>query len=594
MEVEKVDTPSKDAAGADEKKIHLDVLTTVKDSQSQYGLRGDDYTRYRQYCAKRLKRVRKSVKFQHGKGHFKKKKLEVKHVKNNRFLSIPLLNAERAWSYAMELKQALTKDDDSRKQHHLLKKLKKAVAWSKKLGTDRTQLESDVYASWMAGINHNERAEWKDALTSLLHAKTLCEQLAKVSDVETEDRCNDMAKQIGQSLRLAKYNAKRELGGAQKLAAVVEEATKLAPEIKSKFEILEKAHETKSSSTAATTAVVSFMGSKIPISNANTRAALDRAATKEAALKSSSSSSSSSDHIHALTQIIADYTKAHGSCQRDIYANEGAKLRTIMLDKKAGYLKLLKSYIDYKKLTHKFSRGHVQTEALATKYDEENKPGVVLKGKAKKERVQVVSLISAYNSLLREVKELERFAEERKDGDERKRLETKRMCYRAIRLFYKATSFENNRKFLEAFALFDRSTEVAKEASAAAAALGEKDPGFSRLETLVSLLPAKRLRAKALVLQAKYATEKGLTKGMANMDISDTKKTEAPLLDRLDKFESTEDKELTKFPEVFKAAPGKALFFDVAYNELSFDSLGKRLEAEKQKSGGLLSSLGLW
>lgn len=34
----------------------------------QNGLRHRDYQRYRQYCARRLRRIRKSANFLHGKG----------------------------------------------------------------------------------------------------------------------------------------------------------------------------------------------------------------------------------------------------------------------------------------------------------------------------------------------------------------------------------------------------------------------------------------------------------------------------------------------------------------------------------------------
>lgn len=44
------------------------VLETVKAAQMQNGLRHRDFQRYRQYCTRRLRRIRKSVKFMHGKG----------------------------------------------------------------------------------------------------------------------------------------------------------------------------------------------------------------------------------------------------------------------------------------------------------------------------------------------------------------------------------------------------------------------------------------------------------------------------------------------------------------------------------------------
>ena len=46
-----------------------------------------------------------------------------------RHLLIPLMNAERAWGYAMQLKQQ--ENEEPRKHYHLVKRFSKAVMWSK-------------------------------------------------------------------------------------------------------------------------------------------------------------------------------------------------------------------------------------------------------------------------------------------------------------------------------------------------------------------------------------------------------------------------------------------------------------------------------
>lgn len=51
-------------------KLSLKVHEIAKDAQNQNGLRHGDYHQYRQYCTRRLKRVRSSrqVRFMFGKG----------------------------------------------------------------------------------------------------------------------------------------------------------------------------------------------------------------------------------------------------------------------------------------------------------------------------------------------------------------------------------------------------------------------------------------------------------------------------------------------------------------------------------------------
>ena len=137
-------------AAQDLPKVSLEVLSLVRDSHLQNGLRQNDYTRYRRYCSKRLRRIRtsKDVNLRQRKGTKKSKVFEKKDVSADManlspaHLSIPLLNAERAWAYSMELKgeaeAEAAKDDgghESRKRLHLLQRLAKAAKWAKQLQT---------------------------------------------------------------------------------------------------------------------------------------------------------------------------------------------------------------------------------------------------------------------------------------------------------------------------------------------------------------------------------------------------------------------------------------------------------------------------
>jgi signal recognition particle subunit SRP68 len=62
----------------------------TKAAQIQHGLRHGDYTRYRQYCARRLTRLRKTLAFTHGKGRFNQKRLNVQQVTQQKCARRPL------------------------------------------------------------------------------------------------------------------------------------------------------------------------------------------------------------------------------------------------------------------------------------------------------------------------------------------------------------------------------------------------------------------------------------------------------------------------------------------------------------------------
>ncbi|KAA8595020.1 hypothetical protein FQN60_012155 [Etheostoma spectabile] len=86
----------------------------------------------RGYCSRRLRRLRKTLGFRMGNRHkFIGKKITVEMISDSRYLLLVLMEAERAWSYAMQLKQEA--NTEPRKRFHLLARLRKAAKHSEKL-----------------------------------------------------------------------------------------------------------------------------------------------------------------------------------------------------------------------------------------------------------------------------------------------------------------------------------------------------------------------------------------------------------------------------------------------------------------------------
>lgn len=63
--------------------------------------------------------------------HFKRKDVTPVMVSDDKFLQVPLMMAERAWSYAMQLRQE--SNTEPRKKFHLVSRLRKAAAYSLQL-----------------------------------------------------------------------------------------------------------------------------------------------------------------------------------------------------------------------------------------------------------------------------------------------------------------------------------------------------------------------------------------------------------------------------------------------------------------------------
>lgn len=76
--------------------------------------------------------MRKVLKVPQGdRRHFKRKDITPVMISEDKFLQVPLTMAERAWSYAMQLRQE--SNTEPRKKFHLISRLKKAATYSVQL-----------------------------------------------------------------------------------------------------------------------------------------------------------------------------------------------------------------------------------------------------------------------------------------------------------------------------------------------------------------------------------------------------------------------------------------------------------------------------
>uniref|UniRef100_A0A803T941 Signal recognition particle subunit SRP68 n=1 Tax=Anolis carolinensis TaxID=28377 RepID=A0A803T941_ANOCA len=197
----------------DSQKILLNILQIVKESQQQHGLRHGDFQRYRGYCSRRLRRLRKTLNFKMGNRHkFTGKKVTEELLSDNRYLLLILMDAERAWSYAMQLKQEA--NTEPRKRFHLLSRLRKAVKHAEELERlcesnrvdAKTKLEAQAYTAYLTGMLRFERQEWKAAMEAFNKCKTIYEKLASAFTEEQAILYNQRVEEISPNIRYCAYN----------------------------------------------------------------------------------------------------------------------------------------------------------------------------------------------------------------------------------------------------------------------------------------------------------------------------------------------------------------------------------------------------
>lgn len=134
----------------------------------------------RQYCTNRVRRLRQILKLTQPNtksGHATKPLPE--QFTDSRYLQLYLFETERAWGYAMELKQESANSMDTRHRHHLVKRLKRAAQHSETLFSlcekqnvdNRTVLDVKAYASLMKGYLLFEQQQWKEALNNFAESR---------------------------------------------------------------------------------------------------------------------------------------------------------------------------------------------------------------------------------------------------------------------------------------------------------------------------------------------------------------------------------------------------------------------------------------
>lgn len=198
------------------KKISFDILSYIRGSRDEHGLRHGDYLNYRRYCTRRLHRMRRASKLTLGKGRFQQKEVNVAHVMNDlRALHIVVVCAERAWAMAMQ-KKSDNEDSDNTyntmKKMHMKRRLSKAVRYAKKVvalcaevGDDVTNRHAQAYAAHMEAYVHLENEAFSDARAQLVAARALYLSMAQDTGISEGSRklCRTVAEEIEPNIRYA-------------------------------------------------------------------------------------------------------------------------------------------------------------------------------------------------------------------------------------------------------------------------------------------------------------------------------------------------------------------------------------------------------
>ncbi|XP_053309383.1 signal recognition particle subunit SRP68 [Spea bombifrons] len=557
--------------------LGLEILQIIKESQQQHGMRHGDFQRYRGYCSRRLRRLRKTLNFKMGNRHkFTGKKITIEMLSDNRYLLLVLMDAERAWSYAMQLK--MEANTEPRKRFHLLSRLRKAVKHAEDLerlcDSDRvdakTKLEAQAYMAYLNGMLHFEQQHWEEAMKAFNKCKTIYEKLASAFTEEQAVLYNQRVEEISPNIRYCAYNigdktAMNELmqmrlrtGGTEGLLA-------------EKLEALISQTRAKQ---AATMSEVEWRGRTVPIKIDKVRIFLLGLPDTEAAIAQAEDEETKE---RLFESSLSECRDAIQGVREELKSEQ--RQREASIDGEAGKvsnLQYLHSYLSYIKLSTAIRRNESMASALQKallKQPQAEEDG--------KRNPRPQDLIRLYDIILQNLAELTQLPGLEEDQSFQKEIELKTFVYKAYRCFFIAQSYVLVKKWSEALVLYDRVLKYAKEIQTKAGAAKKSLMELPDVQELI-----KQVNSEKYSLQAAAILDStDVPEDISPSQVKDGK----PLSDRLDTFSVdptlvTKHANLVRFPPDFQPIPCKPLFFDLALNHVALPSLEDKLE-QKAKSG---------
>ncbi|XP_074647585.1 signal recognition particle subunit SRP68-like [Tubulanus polymorphus] len=558
----------------------VDILRLIKEAHLQHGLRHGDYQRYRSYCARRIRRIRKSLHFPQGnKYKVQHKKITEDMLKDSRYLCLPLMESERAWSYAMQLKSEA--NTEPRKKFHMISRLKKAVSHADDLEKlcksgrvdARTKLEAQAYSSWMQGTLYFEQENWKLCMELFTKAKTIYEKLSTAFTEDLQVLYKQRVEEIAPNIRYCAYN----IGDKSAIDDLMQMRLKSGKEDLLTSQIDDLLTQTREKQTA-TLSEVSWRGHQIPVKNEKVRLFLLSVQASEKEIKEATTIDSKISVYESMFKECIDALQAlRDELKNDPnfkIAQKGQKI-----EGQVSKLQMLHTYVTYLRLTKTIERNLLMIQNLEEGLHSKKQQR---EGKKIPKPQDLARLYEIIVQNLTDIPNLPGFED---DDSIQTEVDTEILGYKAFRCFYIAKTYASVKKWPEALALYERVLKYANQSLAGYKSFKDSKSekvtiAVTKLNKLVQTVDGLKYSCHA----ASILDVDNLTEQTASMSIQSKK----PLIDRLDEYVTDSSltgkkPNLVPFPPDFQPIACKPLFFDLALNHLEFPSLDDKVE---QKRGG--------
>lgn len=571
--------------------VCLPITEFVQTSRMQNGLRHASYVRYRQYCSRRLLRLRRTLKVKqmpgHGKGpaahKFTRNPISQDHVKDERYLLIPLMECERAWSYAMELRDQLEHDPPypHRIRNHMIRKLTRAMQCSDHLlkicrarGDNRTAVEAEAYHHQMKGLWFMERKEFRLALTVYPAAKKIYTELIRISkDAELRKVLTQKVADIEVYIKNCQYNQHLSRSADNGESGNGDTPVEDLEEKLSRVVLEEQSKSTDSVDE------VQWKGVSIVVPVGKVRNTL---ASVREAVEAMQREKDVQKALAAYDSLFMAYNDVIDACKdaiRQLQSDTG-KSSTKSSARIQAY-ENLKEFSSYHRITHVIDRNMLFLYGCRTRFHYPDRPcglynpsktitdadwkkycGVDQASKTQR-ATKPEEAVKLYDNIIQNLKDLEA---NKQDAEEGKRIAAQILTNTGFRCYYVALSFGLNDKFSESMALLERTGQYISTALDHHKECSEK--AQDDIAALTEL--SQQLEVEKCLLRARFLAAKREEKGEEREEGG--KSVKEGTLDVWEYKEDFDDK-VFDFPPNFQLMHCNPVVFDLALDEIIPPSL---------------------
>eukprot|EP00050_Salpingoeca_kvevrii_P017301 m.63830 g.63830 ORF g.63830 m.63830 type:complete len:608 (-) comp7484_c0_seq1:48-1871(-) len=559
--------------------LELPVLVILSEMQQEHGLRHADYRRYRQYCSRRLQRLRATLNFTSGKHRYTKRVVTVDKVTEARFLHIPMMLAERAWAYALELKQEV--DERPRCKFSSMGRLRKAAVHAHQLydlvhpsdedGTSictaRGQLEVSAFTAWMDATVAFELQDWEVAMKKFGEAKLIYENLSNICADSERGLYEQKTEEIDANLRYCAYNIQGAGGDISQLLEIKSHMAKSGT-LDLLSEKIERAMAESRERSADTLTEITWRGTTVPVRADRVRIAILTVRANEYEIDHNEYASPAA-RMEAFDKLFIVYNEAIEAVEKEI-KQESSAVQSQKVEMNLGYLKFVEDYLTFLRLERTLERNSFMIEATKEQAEEtstDNHAG------------RALQLVQLYGTMVTNLQLMGDIPTLQKDQDFTNLCIAKQLYYKAHRCYHIAESLAQQGKTNESLAMNDHACSHVLRSKSHFAQCSDQDAKLAadmtaELDALLANLRGKKCAAQA----ARFLAETGYEEDKEQAVIEPV---DPSSLDRL-AATATEGSDALEFQTLLC----KPLFFDLADNHIEFPSLEHRLP-----SGGAVGAV---